>query len=572
MRLINTSSLELEFFFIPPPSYAVLSHRWQEEEVTFQDMTTDKARQMRGFAKIENSAFHAREEGFEYIWVDTCCIDKTSSAELSEAINSMFEWYQLSSKCFVFLSDVEDLAEFEASQWFTRGWTLQELLAPRHVDFVNKNWQFLGSKSTLKSRIQAITRISEQVLTDWDLSRVPACQKMSWAANRMTTKAEDMAYCLMGLFNVNMPLLYGEGEEKAFLRLQEHFLKGSDDESIFAWNVDAETAKSKPYWGLLATTPKHFANAYNYSIPRFKAYREGNPTELTNNGLRISLVVQPLSKDNVESFYLAGLNCSRSPDQSDDVTTSFTITLQRVSDIEMQYARVRPDVILPIEDDGSEESKLLEGITRENDQISRVYVRATPQASDSVAGFCFNGMLRIDFNWKVGSAKGPVDVPAYVEAAFDGYKKDGTGARYSLLDITTAESRAGKGAFDVAKLKGRKVVGVWQLDIRSRQEDGRPDSHNEIVPFKKPPTPYLVVGLESLPENLIGTPSGYVRPWYTFSESPKREYLDKFESGEEELKLKQLSTGPCWLNVSFVPATYRFRTYYEVVMSKVANE
>jgi hypothetical protein len=190
-------------------------------------------------------------------WIDSCCIDKTSSAELSEAINSMFRWYQNAQVCYAYLSDVpaiEDLdhyrkdSEFRRSKWFTRGWTLQELLAPEIVVFYNHDWVEIGTKALMSGVIRSITNIDRGFLMG-ESEIKPACvaQKMSWASRRKTTRLEDTAYCLMGLFDVNMPLLYGEGE-KAFYRLQLEIIKNSSDESIFAWgqgtNIVPEMARS----------------------------------------------------------------------------------------------------------------------------------------------------------------------------------------------------------------------------------------------------------------------------------------------------------------------------------------
>ncbi|KAH8687296.1 heterokaryon incompatibility protein-domain-containing protein [Tricladium varicosporioides] len=245
MRLLHTSALTLKEFFgdgIPP--YAVLSHRWEEEEVTLQDLTNGGAKELLGYGKLMGCCERAKHDGLDYVWIDTCCIDKTSSAELSEAINSMFEWYQASYICYVYLSDVLEEAEqiseaqssFRNSKWFTRGWTLQELIAPTWVQFFNAEWRDLGTKSSLRTLIEHITNIRH--LSDFRSATI--AQKMSWASNRNTTRVEDQAYCLMGLFQIHMPIIYGEGKN-AFLRLQLEIIKSSDDESIFAWSYPSKT-------------------------------------------------------------------------------------------------------------------------------------------------------------------------------------------------------------------------------------------------------------------------------------------------------------------------------------------
>lgn len=246
MRLLNASTYTLKEFpnkdDIPP--YAILSHRWRgDSEVLFSHIgNLDVAKQMQGFVKIARCASQAIEDKLEYVWVDTCCIDKSSSSELSEAINSMFLWYKNSAICYVYLDDVESNPEdheaqeasFARSEWFTRGWTLQELIAPRRVVFYTQDWTSIGSKVTLAPIIESITKVQRSVLLFDHNAGVSVAKKMSWAANRRTTREEDRAYSLMGLFGVNMPTIYGEGKN-AFLRLQEEIMKLSSDHSIFAW-------------------------------------------------------------------------------------------------------------------------------------------------------------------------------------------------------------------------------------------------------------------------------------------------------------------------------------------------
>ena len=163
---------------------------------------------------------------------DLCCIDKTSSAELSEAINSMYRWYQESGVCYAYLADVPPNA-FSKSRWFTRGWTLQELIAPSTVIFLDQKWQEIGTKSSLQRVISEITGIPTDILLGGDLEDASIAQRMSWASKRETTRVEDAAYCLMGIFSIHMPMLYGEGE-RAFIRLQEEIMRVSDDHSLFA--------------------------------------------------------------------------------------------------------------------------------------------------------------------------------------------------------------------------------------------------------------------------------------------------------------------------------------------------
>jgi len=226
MRLVNTDTLKLEEFEGDIPLYAILSHRWGKDEVTFQDVQTGQAGKRGGYPKFEIACKTARFHGFDYIWNDTCCIDKTSSAELSESINSMYRWYQESGVCYAYLADVKSGVDcgykphkasptwkdpcFRNSEWFGRGWTLQELIAPSAMIFYDHQWQDLGTKLGLCSIISEVTGIPEAILRGGPLSSASVAQKFSWAAARITTRIEDRAYSLMGLFGVNMPMLYGE--------------------------------------------------------------------------------------------------------------------------------------------------------------------------------------------------------------------------------------------------------------------------------------------------------------------------------------------------------------------------
>lgn len=224
------------------PAYAILSHTWStnpDDEVLLKDVENGTCSTKPAFAKLENAMQRAMLDGWGWLWIDTVCIDKTSSVELSEAINSMYEYYQKSQKCYALLSDVEGVevnASFESSRWFKRGWTLQELLAPKEVQFLNGQWKSLGYRDSLHETISKITGIEYGYLTgSLPVEHASIAKRMSWAATRETTRDEDMAYSMIGLFDVNMPMLYGEGATKAFLRLQEEIIKSNEDQSIFAW-------------------------------------------------------------------------------------------------------------------------------------------------------------------------------------------------------------------------------------------------------------------------------------------------------------------------------------------------
>ncbi|KAI1127859.1 HET-domain-containing protein [Nemania abortiva] len=325
MRLINTRTHQLREFSHEIPPYAILSHTWGSEEVTFQDylLATGpeasrhaRIRQKAGFSKIVGACHRARNDGLGYVWCDTNCIDKSSSAELSEAINSMYAWYRDSVFCYVFLADVDaSLGAFAKSRWFTRGWTLQELLAPRKVIFFDGRWQLLGDREGLADTISKITRIHIGALHDRNtVPEYSIAQRMSWAADRQTSRQEDIAYCLLGIFDVSMPLLYGEGP-KAFSRLQEAIIKISDDQSLLAWEV-MDPTRHGIFTGVFARGPAEFRHCG--SIVRDRGLKRDSYT-ITNIGVLVNLAI--VKTESVRIVF-AGLNCAREVRSSLSHTTS----------------------------------------------------------------------------------------------------------------------------------------------------------------------------------------------------------------------------------------------------------
>ena len=224
------------------PCYAVLSHTWEadDQEVTFEDLVNGVGNLKSGYGKIRFCAERAQMDGLRYFWVDSCCIDKSSSAELSEAINTMFLWYQNAAKCYVYLADVRAgksaghqwESAFCRSRWFTRGWTLQELLAPSSVEFFSQDGTKLGDKESLKLQVHKVTGIAAHALQGSRLPQFSVEERMSWAVRRETTIAEDHAYCLFGIFGVHLPLIYGEGKTNALCRLRDEIDKRSEANSV----------------------------------------------------------------------------------------------------------------------------------------------------------------------------------------------------------------------------------------------------------------------------------------------------------------------------------------------------
>ncbi|KAF2650786.1 HET-domain-containing protein [Lophiostoma macrostomum CBS 122681] len=339
MWLLDVESLQLkEFQGSNIPEYAILSHTWGAEEVSFVEMKKPKYRETaerkEGFSKIKLCCLQAQKDGYKWAWVDSCCIDKRSSAELSEAINSMFAWYKLARRCYVYLSDVPsegDVVEMlRKSRWFTRGFTLQELLAPRQIVFFAQDWVAIGYKMSLRGagsslsmdmvpeidklpcidfmdELSSITRIPESYLTGRrGLGQACIAQRMYWASYRETTRAEDRAYSLMGLFDISMPVLYGEGLDKAFTRLQHQIILQSPDQTFLAWYRSDETS-----YRLLADSPDCFRNSGTVVRLEQNALDTGmrrSAFTMTNLGLGITL---PLA---TETFGLgqttdAALNC-----------------------------------------------------------------------------------------------------------------------------------------------------------------------------------------------------------------------------------------------------------------------
>ncbi|CAG8983419.1 hypothetical protein HYALB_00000587 [Hymenoscyphus albidus] len=345
MRLIRASTKELVFFISSnPPPYVILSHTWGKAEILFEDFVCGKlspeaSLKVESYRKLEYTCAEAIRMNVEYCWIDNCCIDKSNSAELQESINSMYKWYQRAIECFVYLADVHEVDHEHAEQklkdsrWFTRGWTVQELIAPACISFYDSSWEAWGvlrrsninsfyapatdSENDLNGAISRITGIPRELL--WGKTRVERysiAQRMSWSAERETTVPEDIAYSLLGIFQIAMPMLYGEGQHTAFQRLQEEILKKSTDHTIFAWRNMSQFMFYPQ--GILASHPSQFK--YSSGIVAVDSYQlRGLPDvdrahySMTNRGLDIeaSMLGVPLLPDHnyVGGIAMVALRC-----------------------------------------------------------------------------------------------------------------------------------------------------------------------------------------------------------------------------------------------------------------------
>ena len=347
----------LEFSDDETTEYAILSHRWIAQEVDYREMVKlakmaveerDEIRQCDGYRKILQSCKQAQNDRYEWLWVDTCCINKRSSAELSEAINSMCRWYENAKVCYAYLHDVLGSSFPTASdkerypdfcgwpEWFSRGWTLQELIAPSNVQFLNKNWQNIGDKRTLAPTLVGITGIPVHI-HGLNGNRPCVAQIMSWAAHRKTTRVEDRAYSLMGLLDVNMSMMYGEGK-KAFHRLQLEIIRTSNDQSIFAWGYNATNMRTG---SILADDPSFFEGCGKAELIGHDEFIQSLGDDvpegeldsikdrlgtfpITNRGIQMWLLLHPYRSSRSRSRFQARLPCRLYP-MSPPVTIVLTL-------------------------------------------------------------------------------------------------------------------------------------------------------------------------------------------------------------------------------------------------------
>ncbi|KAI3327358.1 hypothetical protein HD806DRAFT_391073 [Xylariaceae sp. AK1471] len=349
MRLINVKTSKLEEFLDDTPPYAILSHTWGDdrEELSFLDVQEGRTNKPGiGSVKFRGSCRQAEKDGLGYVWIDTCCIDKASLVELSEAINSMFRWYRRASVCYAYLSDVpsdtnprKHGSKFWTSRWFRRGWTLQELLAPEHLRFYNSEWSDLGNKGSMRAVIGKITGVPRQFLLGiTELHTASVAQRMSWAAQRDTKRREDLAYCLLGIFGVTMPMIYGEGGDQAFFRLQEQIMKTTRDDSILAWGLSVKEQRTSDAGQvttgrILAAAPSDFANS-GQIVPRNQSTTSLNSLDISGGSLRIYLSLLTTSTGQIIGL----LSCGPEHDTQQVVGIPLTLVTSGSSD---EYARPR---------------------------------------------------------------------------------------------------------------------------------------------------------------------------------------------------------------------------------------
>ncbi|KAI1266493.1 HET-domain-containing protein [Xylariaceae sp. FL1019] len=307
MRVINTSTFTIttdNHSLFVDRGYAILSHRWTGAEIEYQGFphhiaalrsnldSLDLLKPI-GLNKIRDACRIARRKNIRWMWIDTCCIDKSNAVEYNESINSMYRWYACATICITYLSDVkmdpnsQGVDIFRSSEhkdrpststWFSRGWTLQELLAPVDMEFYDTDWELIGTRKSLAAPLEEITQIKRDYFTGAsDCQEASIAAKISWMAGRVTEKPEDVAYSMLGLLGINMVPSYGEGAERAFLRLQYALLSESTDETLFAWKmptggpgkpaqkprVYGEHQLARGEWGLLATSPEWFRHSGN---------------------------------------------------------------------------------------------------------------------------------------------------------------------------------------------------------------------------------------------------------------------------------------------------------------------
>lgn len=566
MRLLHTSTLELKFFSddqIPP--YAILSHTWEDDEATYQDVSNHPGprRASKGWAKVQKCCQVATSLELEYVWIDTCCIDKTSSAELSEAINSMFRWYERAHICIAFLTDhiagrrLElERETIRSCRWFTRGWTLQELVAPAEIRFYDHSWKLVDTRDGLKRLISNITGIPENILETPKSGQRP-CRKildslsvgerMSWAAKRTTTRPEDLAYSLLGLFDINLPLLYGEGQTKAFRRLQDEIIKSIDDESLYAWSYHPGTIpKEKCFWGLLADSPSGFGGLEQIAPQRSRYLTRSSHRTVTasNRGLLIDLFVTPFPNDKSGTIFLGFLDCEmggHGPSQAP------AVLLQRTSwDNDSDLVRIRPDVLtLSIMNSLIQPFEIADMMITERNKprsvlqqpkLRQIFVAHNYVETKPPGGVIFHPVLHNLQSWYSVQVCARSPMWHYFS---NNSRPDGKGSETDVYEINFEVDPVPA----VGDLSEPKVCGV--LDIKITRNEGLREWRT-----------CLVAGVEPLPSNPFETPALYFVPWCAF------EQQDKVVDGKFEHVLNKATRKTEWMLDELVVGVFELETRF----------
>ncbi|OAX37463.1 hypothetical protein K503DRAFT_771461 [Rhizopogon vinicolor AM-OR11-026] len=291
---VPEDDLEMRYSPSNTVKYAILSHRWLDEgEPTYEGMKSGIAAGP-GYEKLKKFCEKALTYGVEFAWSDTCCIDKSSSTELDESIRSMFRWYENSEICIIHLAQSETIEDIMDDEWMKRGWTLQELLAPRKIKLFSSHWLPMTDDRNDKSHeetkmmktLERATGIPLDDISIYFSGSFGVDRRMAWAARRKTTRVEDVAYSLMGIFDVSLQIAYGEGGDRAFCRLIEAIMQ-SGNPSVLNWT--GEAAFHPSFSCAIPKSPQNYEG-----LTRFPNLCQLEMT-MTSLGLRVPLVVLPLS-------------------------------------------------------------------------------------------------------------------------------------------------------------------------------------------------------------------------------------------------------------------------------------
>jgi hypothetical protein len=280
--------------------YAILSHRWGESELTFQDAKSGIC-EGAGYKKLHGFCEKAEEHGCLLAWSDTCCINKESSSELDEAIRSMYRWYRNAYICIVHLAQSQSLETLGSDEWILRGWTLQELLAPLRMKFYGPRWTPLTKNENDKDdaavvlTLSRVTKIPPNDLCDFRPGPHRAWEKMTWAARRKTTRIEDIAYSLTGIFDISMPIAYGEGD-RAFKRFMAELIQNCKEWQILVWAGGLPGHPTGP--ACYYTTDEAVLGILNNrQISWWGEGRGDSEFSITKRGVQVRLLVVPTSVD-----------------------------------------------------------------------------------------------------------------------------------------------------------------------------------------------------------------------------------------------------------------------------------